>query len=121
MQDSYVFLVCVQRSKNTGFSCYNVKPFPKSLCSTLFAIVCKRPTEGGPEAFGFCLLELYFGLFGVESFWKEKELLKRKIAEGKGLVEGKMLKGKRKNCWGELLKGKLKRENPKEGLIESLH
>jgi hypothetical protein len=28
----------------------------------------------------------------VGSFWKEKELLKGKIAEGKRIVEGKMLK-----------------------------
>jgi hypothetical protein len=43
-------------------------------------------------AFGFCLWGLYFGLFGVGSFWKGKELLKEKIAEGKRIVEGKMLK-----------------------------
>jgi hypothetical protein len=40
-------------------------------------------------AFGFYL---FFGLFGVGSFWKGKELLNRKIAEGKRIVEGKMLK-----------------------------
>jgi hypothetical protein len=34
----------------------------------------------------------YFGSFGVGSFWKGKELLKGKIAEGKRIVEGKMLK-----------------------------
>jgi hypothetical protein len=38
--------------------------------------------------------------------------LKGKIAEGKRIVEGKMLKGKGINCW---------RENAKERLIESLH
>jgi hypothetical protein len=48
-----------------------------------------------------------FGLFGGGSFWKGKELLKGKIAEGKRTVEGKMLKEK-----GKMLKG---------GLIESLH
>jgi hypothetical protein len=37
-------------------------------------------------------LGFYFGLFGVGSFWKGKELLKGKIAEGKRVVEGKMLK-----------------------------
>jgi hypothetical protein len=37
-------------------------------------------------------LGLYFGLFGVGSFWKGKELLKGKIAERRRLVEGKMLK-----------------------------
>jgi hypothetical protein len=30
----------------------------------------------------------------VRSFWKEKELLKGKIAEGKRIIEGKMLTGK---------------------------
>jgi hypothetical protein len=30
-------------------------------------------------------LGLYFGLFGVRSFWKGKELLKGKIVEGKML------------------------------------
>jgi hypothetical protein len=49
---------------------------------------------------------LYFGLFGVGSFWKGRELLKGKI------VEGKMLKGKAKSC---------RRENAKEVLTESLH
>jgi hypothetical protein len=49
----------------------------------------KGPEGGG---FFFCCLGLYFGLFGVGSFWKEKELLKGKIAEGKRIVEGKMLK-----------------------------
>jgi hypothetical protein len=38
--------------------------------------------------------KFYFGPFGVGSFWKGKELLQRKIAEGKRIVEGKMLKGK---------------------------
>jgi hypothetical protein len=33
----------------------------------------------------------YFGPFGVGRFWKGKELLKGKIAEGKRIVEGKML------------------------------
>jgi hypothetical protein len=47
---------------------------------------CKRPLK---EEEGILLLELYFGLFGVGSFWKGKELLKGKIAEGKRIVEGK--------------------------------
>jgi hypothetical protein len=34
----------------------------------------------------------YFGPFDVGIFWKEEELLKGKIAEGKRIVEGKMLK-----------------------------
>jgi hypothetical protein len=68
--------------------------------------------EGGKGAFVFCLLGLYFGLFGVGRFWKGKELLKGKIAEGKRTVEGKMLKRKGKNYL---------RENAKEGLTESLH
>jgi hypothetical protein len=34
----------------------------------------------------------YFGPFGMGSFWKRRELLKGKIAEGKRTVEGKMLK-----------------------------
>jgi hypothetical protein len=37
-------------------------------------------------------LGFYFGLFSVGSFWKGKELLKGKTAEGKRIVEGKMLK-----------------------------
>jgi hypothetical protein len=36
----------------------------------------------------------YFGPFGVGSFCNGKELLKEKIAEGKRIVEGKVLKGK---------------------------
>jgi hypothetical protein len=52
----------------------------------------KRPPEGGRG--GFCFLGLYFGLFGVGSYWKGKDLLKGKIAEGKRIVEGKMLKEK---------------------------
>jgi hypothetical protein len=43
-------------------------------------------------------LGLYFGLFGVGCFWKRKELLKGKIAEGKRIIEGKILNRKRKNC-----------------------
>jgi hypothetical protein len=45
--------------------------------------------------FAFWAFEFCFGLFGVRSFWKGKELLKRKIAEGK--------------------------RNANEGLVESLH
>jgi hypothetical protein len=41
---------------------------------------------------GFCFGGLYFGLFGVGTFWKGNELLKGKIADGKRIVEGKMLK-----------------------------
>jgi dipeptide/tripeptide permease len=60
-------------------------PLPDSLCSTLFAAVYKRTTEGeqkvswllafalGYGAFAFC-----FGLFDVGGFWKGKELLKGK-------------------------------------------
>jgi hypothetical protein len=54
---------------------------PESLCSTLFASIYKRPLKDS-WGFFFCLLGLYFGLFGVETFWKGKELLKGKIAEG---------------------------------------
>jgi hypothetical protein len=66
-------------------------PLPEILCSTLFAAIYKRPTEGGGrETLAFCLwlvlwaLEGFldfgfcFGLFGVGSFWKGKELLKGK-------------------------------------------
>jgi hypothetical protein len=34
----------------------------------------------------------YFGPFGVGNFWKGKELLMGKIAEGKRIIERKMLK-----------------------------
>jgi hypothetical protein len=63
-------------------------------CHTpLFDTVYRRPDEGGLGALCFCFWGLYFGLFfGVGSFWKGKELLKGKIAEGKRIVEGKMLK-----------------------------
>jgi hypothetical protein len=44
-------------------SCPSI-PLPKSLCSTLFAAVYKRPSEGGLE--GFLLFCLW--LFGLESF-----------------------------------------------------
>jgi hypothetical protein len=40
----------------------------------------------------------YFGPFDVGSFGKRKELLKNNSAEGKIIIEGKMLKGKGKNC-----------------------
>jgi hypothetical protein len=50
----------------------------------------------------FCLAFGFGGLFAFEywvgSFWKRNELLKGKITEGKRIVEGKMLKGKGKNC-----------------------
>jgi hypothetical protein len=94
-------LVCIQRSRNAGFSGYNVTPLPKDCCSTLFTTGYKRPTKGGLEAFlGLFALGFYFGLlvlalalaltwvfftwgfgfglFGVENFWKGKELLKEK-------------------------------------------
>jgi hypothetical protein len=78
-----------------GFSCYNVTPLPKSLCSTLFVCIYKRPLKEGWELFVFCLglfglgflgaLALFFcfGLFSVRSFWKGKELLK-----GKEFIKG---------------------------------
>jgi hypothetical protein len=57
----------------------------------------KRPLkeEEGLLPFAFWAFEFCFGLFGVRSFWKGKELLKRKIAEGK--------------------------RNANEGFVESLH
>jgi hypothetical protein len=41
------------------------------------------------EEQGFLLLPfgIYFGLFGVGGFWKGKQLLKGKFAEGKRIVE----------------------------------
>jgi hypothetical protein len=54
--------------------------------STLFA--AKRPLKEEKGLLAFCLLWLYFGLFGVGSFWKGKELLKGKIVEGKMLKRG---------------------------------
>jgi hypothetical protein len=39
----------IQRSRNEGFSCYNVTPLPKNHCSiSLFTTGYKRLTEGGP-------------------------------------------------------------------------
>jgi hypothetical protein len=43
-------------------------------------------------AFEYWEEALYFGPSGVGSFWKGKELLKGKTAEGKRVVKGKMLK-----------------------------
>jgi hypothetical protein len=37
----------VERSRNAGFFCYNVIPFPKNCCSTLFTTGYKRLAEGG--------------------------------------------------------------------------
>jgi hypothetical protein len=76
-------------------------PFPENICCTWFAAVYKRLAEGGLGDFGVWLLGLYFGLLGfwtfclafaVGSFWKGEELLKRKSAERKRIVERKMLK-----------------------------
>jgi hypothetical protein len=49
----------------------------------------------------FCFLGLYFGPFDMGSFWKGKELLKGKIAEGK------ILKGKGKIAEGKKIEGKM--------------
>jgi hypothetical protein len=75
-------------SRNEGFSCYNVTPLPESHCSTLLTAVYKRPLKEEEElfAFGFHLgfllwalaLGFGFGLFGMGSFRKGKELLKGK-------------------------------------------
>jgi hypothetical protein len=74
--DQLHLLSCVQRSRNAGFSCYNVTPLP---CSTLFATVYKRPLkEEEGLLFGF----LFFGLLALgkkillwlvwEAFGREK-------------------------------------------------
>jgi hypothetical protein len=81
-------------------------PLPESLCSTLFATVYERSTEGGLGAFAFCLLGLYFGLSDfLLGFWLfalggflplniGKRLLLwvfwyGKLLEGKRIIEGK--------------------------------
>jgi hypothetical protein len=59
-----------------------VSPVAMSRPSLWLHPVCcyKRPLKEEEGllvfAFGFCLLGLYFGFFGVGSFWKGKELLK---------------------------------------------
>jgi hypothetical protein len=71
-------------------------------------MVCKRPTEGGLEAFAVCLwLSLWalawvlpFGLL-LLAFWCGKLLEAKRITEGKRIAEAKRM--------------------AKEGLIESLH
>jgi hypothetical protein len=63
-----------------------VSPVTMSHPSLWLHPVCcyKRPLKEAEGLFlllfalGFCLLGLYFGLFGVGSFWKGKQLLKGK-------------------------------------------
>jgi fatty acid desaturase len=86
--------VCVQRIKNTGFSCYNVTPLQESLCSTLFAAVYKRPSEVGLGTFSFALGFWTFCLaFGFLPLSIGKKFLLwvfwcGKLLEGKRIIEG---------------------------------
>jgi hypothetical protein len=73
---------------------------PQSLCSTLFASVYKRPTEGGLGGFFAFAFDVYFGLWRVLglwlllwAFWCGKLLEGKRITEGKRIA-GKLLKGK---------------------------
>jgi hypothetical protein len=52
---------------------------PQSLCTTLFVWFIKGPLKDtwGLFAFGFYFGLLVLGFFGVGSFWKGKECLKR--------------------------------------------
>jgi hypothetical protein len=81
-----------QRSRNAGFSCYSVTPFPENCCSTLFTTGCKRLTEGGQEAFAseaFCFL---MGMaFELLVFWCGRLLEGKRIAEGERTAKGELL------------------------------
>jgi hypothetical protein len=57
-------LSCVQRSRNEGSFCYNVMPL-----LWLHPVCCYRRSLKEEEGLlGFCLLRLYFGLFGPLAF-----------------------------------------------------
>jgi hypothetical protein len=85
----------LQRSRNAGFSCYNVTLLPESLCSTLLATVYKRPAEGGLGAcvfaFGFCFGGFFGLLLLLWDFWCGKLLERKRITEGKRIAKGKSM------------------------------
>jgi hypothetical protein len=94
------------RIGKAGFSCYNVTLLPKSLCSTLFDAVYKRPLKEGLRFFAFCLWLLLLRAFWAWVFWGSGLIILRwafgcgKILEGKRITEGKRI------AKGKLLKGK---------------
>jgi hypothetical protein len=84
----FCLVVCIQRSRNTGFSCYNVQLLQRAAALPYLPLDIRGPLKEdlrllffwgalayalGLEAFAFC-----FGLFGMGSIRKGKELLKRK-------------------------------------------
>jgi hypothetical protein len=80
-------LNCLQRSRNAGFSCYNVMPSP-----WLHFVCCyKRPLK---EEEGLLLFGLFDWLLALSigkklllwAFWCGK------LLEGKRIIKGKMLK-----------------------------
>jgi hypothetical protein len=64
-----------QKSRFLLLQCHTPSPWLHPVCCY------KRPLKQEEELLPFVFLGLYFGLFGVGSFWKGKELLKGKIAE----------------------------------------
>jgi hypothetical protein len=88
-QNSCVYYRCLCSEKQEpGFSCYYVKPLPRSHCSTLFIAIYERPLKEEEEGlFAFRLvwglLALVFAL-GHEAFcflvWEV--FRKEKIAKG---------------------------------------
>jgi hypothetical protein len=75
MQNScFFYVVYIQRSRNTNFSCYDVTPLPENYCSTLFKTGDIRHTSGG-SVFALGALCFGSGAFGFllwEAFGREK-------------------------------------------------
>jgi hypothetical protein len=73
-------------------------PLLKSFCSTLFAVVYKRLTEGGLFALPCTFWAWVFFNFGLIlllwAFCCGKLLEGKRITEGKRIDKGKLLKGK---------------------------
>jgi hypothetical protein len=93
-------VIYVQRSRNTGFSCYNVTPLPENHCSTLLTTGYKRLAEGRSKALLLALLLasglLAFVFLTGKAFWLSGcgRLLEGKSARGKRTAEGRrFLKG----------------------------
>jgi hypothetical protein len=97
MQNScFSYVVYVKRSRNAGFSCYNVTPLPRTAAPPCLPLGIKDSLK---EAFGFWLFGFWLLAFCCERLWKGKELL-----NGKGLLkENELLKGK---CWRKIVEGK---------------
>jgi hypothetical protein len=96
MQNScFSKIVYVQRSRSTGFSCYNVTPLPENHCSTLFTTGYKRLAGRGHSVFAlgafyfgdFLLLGLFtletFGFLGEGRLFDVGDFGREKDAEGK--------------------------------------